>query len=202
MAEDVVHDDERGHGVDYWDGAREDTRVVATGGGEFYGLFVAVYGVLLFCNSRNRLKRNAEVNGLPACNPAVSAAGVVFLCAYAAILTDMKRVVVFAPSHSDAPKSEPDVETFHGVDAHHRFPKVRRNFVEDRRAKACRNIFDDTLNDAADGIAGFANLVNEFNHFLRRLLVGAANDVLFDICRRNLLEVGVRFDVPYLVDVA
>src|SRR3989344_5171244 len=114
----------------------------------------------------------------------------------------MKRVVVFTSTHPDAAEAETDVESFHRVDAHHRLPKVGRNFVEDRCAETCGDVFDDTLNDAADGIAGFANLVNEFYHLLRRLLIGTANDVLLDICRRNLLEVGVRFDIPYLVDVA
>ena len=50
VAEDVVHDDECGHRVDDGDGTGEDAGVVAAGGGEFYGLFVAVYGVLLFCD--------------------------------------------------------------------------------------------------------------------------------------------------------
>ena len=116
VAQVVVHQDECGHRVNDWHGAREDAGVVAACGRKFNRLLFAIHGVLLLLEGRNRLKSHAEVDGFSARNPAVGAASIVFSCPDFAVF-NREGVIVLAAAQAYASEAESHFKPFRGIDA-------------------------------------------------------------------------------------
>src|SRR5437773_1023182 len=71
----MVAKHERGHRLDYWDRARQNTRIVASASRELRLFTRYVYGFLFVRDRRCRLKSDAKVNLFAVADPALHAAG-------------------------------------------------------------------------------------------------------------------------------
>src|SRR5437762_14391356 len=75
----MVAKHERGHRLDYWDRARQNTRIVASASRELRLFTRYVYGFLFVRDRRCRLKSDAKVNVFAVADPALYAAGIICL---------------------------------------------------------------------------------------------------------------------------
>ena len=115
---------------------------------------------------------------------------------------DAERVVVLAAGQQNAAEAGADFKRLRRRQAQHRLGQVRFELVEHRLAPAGRNAARDAFDDAADGVALAPHFLDEPDHFLRRLRVGAADDVRFDVLEFHLVRVHVRDEPLDLFDVS
>lgn len=94
LPQEVIGEDQNGHGFDHGNGSGKDTRVVTAAGFELYVFALGRNGLLCFKNGRGRFKRHSEDNGFAIGNAALHASGAVGAGAHDA-LVHIKGIVVF-----------------------------------------------------------------------------------------------------------
>ena len=102
---------------------------------------------------------------------------------------DRERVVVLDAGELRAGEAAADLEALRRRQRHDAVREVGLELVEDRLAEAGGHAAADALDDAAEGVAGAARLVDAGDHALGRAGVGAADDVRLDL-RRAVTVVG------------
>src|SRR5207248_3825837 len=80
LPQGMVAKHERGHRFDYWDRARQNTRIVASASGELRLFTRYVNGFLFVRDRRCRLKSDAKVNFLAIADPALHTARNICRC--------------------------------------------------------------------------------------------------------------------------
>ncbi len=78
-------------------------------------------------------------------------------------------IVVLAAGQQNAAKTGADFKRLRRGQAQHRLGQVGFQFVKDRLAPAGGHAARDAFDHAAHGVAGLAHLLDEPDHFLRRL---------------------------------
>ena len=196
----MVGQDEGGHGLDHRDGARQHARIVAAPALERCVFQLRIDGVLLVHDGGHRLEGDAEVDGLAVGDAALHAAGIVFCRAHFAA-PGPYRVVVLAAGHGDATETGADFEALGRGQAEHRLGEVGLEAVEHRVAPADWQAACDALDQAADGVAGFAGALDQADHFFGDGAVWAADNVGLDIAQPDLVGVDVSNDFFDLFNV-
>jgi hypothetical protein len=179
LAEQVVGEDEGGHGFDDGDGAGQDAGVVAAFALEF-GVFAGGGdGFLRGHDGGGGLEGDAEEDVFAVGNAALDAAGAVGGGADLAVL-HAEGSLCSRPV-SSVPETGADLEALGGGDGEHGLGEVGFQLVEDRLAEAGRAVADDALDDAADRVAVGADRLDALDHRLDHRGIGGADDVGFDV---------------------
>jgi hypothetical protein len=200
VAQGVVGQHEGGHGLDHRDGARQHARIVAAAAPERCVFQLLIDGVLLVHDGGHWLEGDTEVDGLAVGDAALHTAGVVF-CHADFAAPGPHGVVVLAAGHGDATEAGADFEALGRGQAEHRLGQVGLESVEHRVAPANGQASCDTLDQSADGVAGFAGALDQSNHFVGDGAVRAADNVGLDIAQLDLLGVDVGDDFFDLFNV-
>ena len=180
MAEEVVAEDEVGHGFYDGDGTGEDAGVVTATAFEFGVFFVFGDGGLGRHDGGGGLEGDAEEDGFAIGDTALNSAGVVgFGADFVAFHVEV--VVVLGAFEGGAGESRADFETFGGWDGEHGFGEVGFEAVEDGFTEPRRAATDDALDRASDGVSFGADFFDAFDHFFGRDGVASADDVGFDV---------------------
>src|SRR5438046_2829041 len=196
----MVAKHERGHRLDYWDRARQNTRIVASASRELRLFTRYVYGFLFVRDRRCRLKSDAKVNLFAVADPALYAAGIIcrrpeFTSAH------FKWVVVLGATHVRRRKSGTDLKSFGCRKTQHRFRQISLELIKHRLAKSGRNAPDDAFNHATHRITFIANLPDQRLHSLRRRNIRASDRILLCVLHLNARTIDLRDDVVNLRDV-
>ena len=196
----MVAKHERGHRFDYWDRARQNTRIVASAGRKRSLLLCSTDGFLLECDRCRRFKRNANVNVFAIGNATLHAARVVRDCANPAS-ADFECIVVLRAPHPSGRKSRADLKTFCRRNAQHRFRQVRFELVEYGFAKTWGHAAHHTLNYAADGVTCVPNLLDERDHLFGSGRIRTTDDIFLNVAHRNGRTVDLRHDFMNLCHI-
>src|SRR5437667_2504375 len=193
----MVAKHERGHRLDYWDRARQNTRIVASASRELRLFTRYVYGFLFVRDRRCRLKSDAKVNLFAVADPALYAAGIIcrrpdFTSAH------FKWVVVLGATHVRRRKSGTDLKSFGCRKTQHRFRQISLELIKHRLAESGRNAPDDAFNHATHRITFIANLPDERLHSLRRRNIRASDRILLCVLHLNARTIDLRDDVVNL----
>src|SRR6266480_2008681 len=197
----MVAKHERGHRLDYWDRAGQNTRIVASASRELRLFTRYVNGFLFARDRRCRLKSDAKVNLFAITDPALHAAGIICCCpdftsAY------FKWVVVFGATHVCRRKPGTDLKSFGCRKAQHRFRQIGLELIKHRLDKSGRNGPDDAFNHATHRITFIANLPNQRLHSLRRRNIRTSDRILLYVLHLNARTIDLRDDLVNLRDVS
>jgi len=200
LAQEVIADDERGHGLDHRDGAGQDAGIVTAPSGEFGGLAGDGDGLLRFGNRSGRFESDAEEDMFAVADAALDAAGAVGEGLHASFL-DHEGVVVFASGEARPGKAAANFKSLCRGQAHHGLGQIGFQFVKDRLAQRMRNSTDDAFDRAADAVALGADFLDAVDHFLRGGGIGAAHRGRIDIGGRYRFGINLGIDVVDRTDI-
>ena len=111
---------------------------------------------------------------------------------------DRERIVVLASAHGRRSEAGAEIDALHGGNREEEMGECRLDGLEERLAHARREARHDGLDDAADAIAVLPGGLDLLDHAVRRLDVGTANRVTFDVGLDLLRADGLRGDSAYL----
>lgn len=179
LAEEVVAEDEPGHGFDDGDGAGEDAGIMPPFAAELHLLMLVVNGVLRDHEGGGGLEGEPHVDVFPIGDAALDAAGVVAAGADA-VAVHIEGVVVPGAGVLRGGEAGADVKSLAGGDAHHGVGQGGFQLVEDGVAQPDGAVADGAGDDAAQRVAVLASLPNGVGHGGRCGGVGCVDDVAFD----------------------
>jgi hypothetical protein len=129
------------------------------------GLAVAGHGVLRLEDGGDGLEGDGEAEGLAVGDAALDAATVVGGRGdLTGVRVDGEGVVVLGAAQAGAGEAVADLEAAAGGQAHHGLGERGGELVEDRGAPAGRDLAGDAADDAADGVALAAGVVDRGDH--------------------------------------
>jgi two-component system cell cycle sensor histidine kinase/response regulator CckA len=196
----VVDEDEGGHGFDHGDGAGEDAGVVAAAAFQGCVLVFDVDGVLFDHDGGDGFEGGAEVDGFAIGDSALDTAGTVGGGADFAV-DHAKGIVVLGAGELCSGEAGADFKSFGGGEAEHGFAEVGFETIEYRFAPAGWDAAGNSFDEATDGIAVFAHLLDELDHLVGGFGIGTADDVGFDLFEGDGVGVDFGGDVLDLGDV-
>src|SRR5262245_33916166 len=197
VAQGVVGEHQRGHGLHHGHRAGQDTGVVAAPSAEGRVLVVDVHRVLLVHDRRSGLEGHANVDGLAVGDAALDTTAPVGAGADA-IATHVELVVVLAPGEVGAREARADLETLAGGQAQEGLGEVGLEAIEDGLTPARRAAAHRAAHRAAQRIAVLARGLHRLDHLRGLREVGAANGRPVDPLARHPLGVGLDGKPPDL----
>ena len=157
MAQRLIGQDQRQHGLAHRHGANAHARIVTAFGDDFRFRAIAVDGPPGRQDGGGRLHRETRHNGLARGDAAQDAAGMVGKKHGLSLIAPAHLVGILLAAHRGSGEAVADFHAFDGIDAHQGAGDFIVELGVDRRAQAGGNAFGHHLDDGADGRALLAH---------------------------------------------
>ena len=178
LAEEVVGQNEGGHGFDDGHSPGQHASVMAATAEQFGILAVGGDGLLRAHDGGGGLKGDAEEDIFAVGDAALDTAGMVGRGAHPAVLHP-ERIIVLATGELGTRKARTDFKPLGRWQREHRLGQIGFQFVKNRFAQAGWATSDDAFDDAADRVAVGPHCLDECDHRLDHRRIAGADDIRF-----------------------